>query len=145
MAIDVQAALVKQRMDILEQLADLAVKDRPPHAIEMYRSEGKSLLKALEDTERAISALGSTQAMQLTSCESAIDAIEMLLESAKRPMTRREIIERVVEGGLWAGKNGTGLRVQKSLTVHLKDSRMSGRIKEVNGLVGLFDWGAHRF
>lgn len=148
MAIDVQASLVWQRMAILVQLAALAVKDRPVILVEKYRTEAQNLQKAFEDTEKAIAALQPARSLDLSSCESAIDAIVMLLTSELRPMTRRDIIARVIAGGLWGGKEGTGLRVKKSLTMHLKedaDSKMYGKIKEIQGLVGLFDWDPDLF
>jgi hypothetical protein len=106
------------------------------------------VLKSFEDTERAIGAVRPSRSPDLSSCESAIEAIVMLLEQEQRPMSRREIIARVVEGGLWGGKPGTGLRVQKSLAMHLKENTgtpMHGKIKEIDGLVGLYDWESVHF
>ena len=148
MAIDVKATLVRQRTDILEQLVALAVKDRSPGVVEKFRIEGDSLIKSLLDTEKAIDALQSPKALDLAGCESAIDAIELLLRSIDRPISAADVIRRAIEGGLWGGKPGTGLRVQKSLTMHLKPDagpKLAGRIKEVNGLVGLSQWDSARF
>lgn len=148
MAIDVKAALVRQRMEILGQLVALSVKDRLPGIAEKYRTEGESLIKSLLDTEKAIESLQSPKALDLAGCESAIDAIEMLLKSIDRPLLPADVIKRSIEGGLWGGKAGTGLRVQKSLTMHLKPDagpKLAGRIKEVNGLIGLAQWDDSRF
>jgi hypothetical protein len=135
-------------MEILAQLAGLAVMERAPNLVDRYRAESHNLLKAFDDTERAIAALRPAKLVDLASCESAIHAIELLLKAADHPLPRQDVIARVIDGGLWGGKAGTGLRVRKSLTMHLKDepsSRMYGRIKEIRGLVGLFEWSDDRF
>jgi hypothetical protein len=148
MAIDLHAALVRQRINILVALCALAAKDRPASQVEMYRADAQELMKRFEDLEKAIGAVRPSQSLDLSSCESAIEAIVLLLEREQRLMPRREIITKVAEGGLWGGKPGTELRVQKSLAMHLKENtgtKMHGKIKEVDGLVGLFDWDPVHF
>ena len=147
MKIDIKSFLTKQRTDILKQMVEVATKDRKPAAAESIRLEMEHLITQLDLAEKAIVSINPpVDGKKYGNCIQAIEAILLYLEEIDQPATEEEIAKAVLAGGFRANAPGAAMNVNRSFRNFLTGTGASKqRIKERNGLIGLFDWDDSRF
>jgi hypothetical protein len=153
MNINIKEGVVRQRAEILQGFVALAIRDRSPDAAKDFRAEAEHLLEQLDEADKTIAFLAPKATSPYASCEKAIEAIMAYLKNLGRPAAEQKIIDGLIEAGWLGGKPGIGLRIHKSIDTHLKVSRgenrnpgdMVGKIRDRNGLIGLFQWTDEMF
>jgi len=153
MTFDFKESTVRLRLQILQGLVDLAASDRRPEASKDYRTRAEQLLVELGKADQTIGMLTPRPTFPYAGCESAIDAVIEYLKDSGRAQTEAQIRRGALEGGFRGAKEGTELRLHKTIDAHLKAWRggiknpgeMGRKIKEIDGLIGLYEWDSSRF
>ncbi len=140
MANYIQSLIAQAQASILQQLVDLAPKDRQKDAARLVEQFWQAT-RALS----TISAVGTDS--RYASTQYVIDAIKLYLSDLGRPAKREEIIEGIITAGFRPGKEGaTRGNIKKSITMYL-EGRAKGKneLKEIGDLIGLATWEDNRF
>ncbi len=152
MVLSLEATLQKRKREIINDLTELAARDRKPEEAGEYIGTAKFLFDALEETEAALGKRSRPDDMRYVTCPRAIDAIVQCLTEAGRPMSRKAIFDVVLQG-FWRGGRMTekigernALNLNSGINIHITGSGRSTRIiKDINDLVGLWEWEDSRF
>jgi hypothetical protein len=135
---DVRSFLSKRRSEILNRLVTLATD----------KAEAEELVIELGKADQALMAVNdmAQDTGNFAQFKTAIDAIVAYLQEIQHPSTVDRIIEALKVGKFRGGERGIELFVHKSIRNFLTGTGQSTKkIKEVNGLIGLFEWSDDMF
>lgn len=146
MASDTKGLLVKQRTALLNKLVSLASTGRPEHEAAIYRKEAGGILKEFLLTDRALSSIALVKTEEFAEEQRPIEAVLAFLDKHGAPASKQEIIDGVVVGGYRSGDPQVRIVLLKSINIHLTGTGKNRKlIREVNGLVGRWDWNDSLF
>ncbi|MFP5277015.1 MAG: hypothetical protein ACLGPM_07860 [Acidobacteriota bacterium] len=132
----VEEILTEKRKDIVREMIQIAKDQR--RMIE--------LLDALAEVDLHLKARYAPASGKYAAFASPIEAVVRYLEDRKTASSRSEIAKAVVEGGFRGGGREQELAVRRSIGVFLKGTGAQTKtLREMNGLVGLYDWEDVRF
>lgn len=138
---EVESQIIQAQRAILQQLVDLAQKDK--------RGEASRLVDQFWGWSRALSGVVPPSAnISRYSTKFAIDAIRAFLEDLDRPAEYEEIINGVTIRGFKRGstEKQTKGNLKKSLDMYLQGQATHKReLKQIGDLIGLPDWDDARF
>lgn len=74
-----------------------------------------------------------------------VDFIVQYLETRKHAATEDEIVEAMVKVGAAAGRRDSVRQIRDSINANMAPRHRTPKLKRVNKLVGLFEWGDDKF
>jgi len=142
MSSELENVLLQHRSRLLSRLIELAISYMSASTAPAFRVEADRIVKEITAADRALtSASDSELDLRYAACDRAIDAVLMYLDEVKTPAKLDLIVRSVIEGGYKRGKERLRDVIVKSIQNHLTGTgSKSLAIKEINGLIGRYDW-----
>jgi hypothetical protein len=137
---DIRSVIKFTQERILKDILALIPKEK--------RYEAQVLIDQFWQSNLAIAAMTPSADTRYASCPHVIDAIKLYLRDVDRPAPRTEIMSEVVKRGFRPGDNAdsTAGNVNRAIYSYQKGRASHKKeIKEINGLVGLYECPESRF
>ncbi len=146
---DIKSLIEQAQASILQQLVELAPKDRRNEAmrlVEQFR-QGAVALSTIASTGGEVNHAAPAGDARYAACQYVIDAIKLYLSDLGRPAKREQIIEGVIAAGFRPGREGiTRGNIKKSITMYVEgQAKSKAELKQVGDLIGLAAWEDNRF
>ena len=111
-------------------------------ALASDKAEAEKLVSELEQMDKLLQqSRPQGDVLRFARYMRPIEAVVAYLEERKRPADENAIIEAVLAGGFRGGGREQALNVHKGIFIFLTGTgKKLNKIKEVNGLIGLYDW-----
>jgi hypothetical protein len=137
--LNVRTGLLQMRDDCLKRLVDLARAHN--------KRETDRLFEQFQLLERAIAgAADEASDYRYAKYKSAILAILAYLDDVGRPVTQRDLVDALLNGGWRRGDDKAETNLKQSIAAFATGlGRKTKQIKIVNGLIGRGEWDKSRF
>lgn len=154
---DWKEMIVRQREGILQgivALVERAAEDTSLDAVKNYRAKAESEIRNLREADKTIAYLTPPPKSLYIKSESAIDAVLAFLSYIRHPVPAQQIADDASKEGGWLdGGEKVAHRIKQSIAQYVnatngtnpKAGSMAGKIKEVNGRIGLYEWPNEMF
>jgi hypothetical protein len=147
MALDMKSFLTNEMNERFSQLINLAAEDRSPALEAKFRFRAKQLVDDIREAVDGLENLSPVKAdPKIAAAPRAIHAIVAFLGDSGVPLSAEEIIDKVSARGFGGGGKPAQERIRAGLDNHLTGSgARKGKIKKINGLIGLGEWDEKLF
>lgn len=137
--LDVRTGLLQMRDECLKKLVDLARGAN--------RREADRIFEQFKLLERAIAgAADESNDYRYSKYKSAILAILAYLDDVERPVSQRDLVDGLLNGGWRRGDDKAETNLKQSIAAFATGlGRKTKQIKMVNGLIGRGEWDDSRF
>jgi hypothetical protein len=136
--------LIRGKAEKLQELADLASKDRTPAKAKQYAAEAAAILHDLSVLEDKIaSTVEGPTGLDYRDDTEIYVAIVRFLSEVKMPVSEKEIIEELIRGQYpgYRDKHSFPIRVGRSIRSYVVGNpKVNPKLIVKNHLVGLPEW-----